>query len=35
MLTGLLEPDQGTAYCYGKNIENEMDDIRQFMGVCP
>ncbi len=28
MLTGLLEPTDGNAYCYGKSIINEMDDIR-------
>jgi ATP-binding cassette subfamily A (ABC1) protein 3 len=35
MLTGLLDITSGSASAYGKDIENEIDDIRKFMGVCP
>ncbi|KAL4492594.1 hypothetical protein ABPG72_007707 [Tetrahymena utriculariae] len=35
MLTGMLEFSQGKAEVFGKDIESEMQDIRQFMGVCP
>lgn len=40
MLTGLISPDTiwGTdrgALVYGHNIQNEMDQVRHSMGVCP
>eukprot|EP00828_Plagiopyla_frontata_P010922 TRINITY_DN1596_c0_g1_i2.p2 TRINITY_DN1596_c0_g1~~TRINITY_DN1596_c0_g1_i2.p2 ORF type:complete len:320 (-),score=35.73 TRINITY_DN1596_c0_g1_i2:34-993(-) len=35
MLTGLLEPSSGTVSICGKNIQTEMDEIRQSLGVCP
>lgn len=35
MLTGMFEFSSGSANVFGKDIETEMDDIRQFMGVCP
>jgi len=35
MLTGMLDITSGSANAYGKDIENEIDDIRKFMGVCP
>ncbi|EGR32681.1 hypothetical protein IMG5_074470, partial [Ichthyophthirius multifiliis] len=35
MLTGMLEFSQGQAEVYGKDITNEIEDIRKFMGVCP
>ncbi|KAK7490493.1 hypothetical protein BaRGS_00018279 [Batillaria attramentaria] len=35
ILTGLFPPTSGTAYIYGKNIQTEMDQIRQSLGVCP
>jgi ABC-type multidrug transport system ATPase subunit len=35
MLTGLLEPTSGRAEVFGKDIFNEMDDIRKILGVCP
>jgi ABC-type multidrug transport system ATPase subunit len=35
MLTGLLEPDQGNAYFYGLTITEDLDAIRNILGVCP
>jgi ABC-type multidrug transport system ATPase subunit len=35
MLTGLLEPDRGNAYFYGLTITEDMDSIRNMLGVCP
>ena len=35
MLTGLLEPTSGRAEVFGKDIFNEMDEIRKILGVCP
>lgn len=35
MLTGMLEFSADSANAFGKDVATEMDDIRQFMGVCP
>ena len=35
MLTGLIEKSQGDARCYDVNLFDEMDEVREFMGVCP
>ena len=35
MLTGLIEKSQGEASCYDVNLFEEMDEVREFMGVCP
>jgi ATP-binding cassette, subfamily A (ABC1), member 3 len=35
MLTGLLEPTEGSASVNGIDIFNDMGDLRNMMGVCP
>ncbi len=35
MLTGLLEPSSGTATVYGNDVSDEMDTVRESLGVCP
>ena len=35
MITGLYEPTHGYAEIYGINIFEEMDQIRENLGVCP
>lgn len=35
MLNGLITSTYGRAEVYGKDVFNEMDDVRRFMGVCP
>jgi len=35
MLTGLFGPTAGNASVFGMDIETQMDDIREVMGVCP
>lgn len=35
MLTGLLDISSGSAKAYGMDVENEVEEIRKFMGVCP
>ena len=35
MLTGLIEKSQGEASCYDTDLFEEMDQVREFMGVCP
>mmetsp|Transcript_12836 Transcript_12836/g.16455 ORF Transcript_12836/g.16455 Transcript_12836/m.16455 type:complete len:510 (+) Transcript_12836:1052-2581(+) len=35
MLTGLIEKSQGEAKCYDVDLFEEMDEVREFMGVCP
>ena len=35
MLTGLLKKSLGSAKCYDVDLFNEMDEVREFMGVCP
>lgn len=35
MLTGLFPPTAGTAYINGHSILNEIDKIRESLGLCP
>ena len=35
MITGLYEATQGSAYVYDINIFEEMDQVREILGVCP
>lgn len=35
MLTGLFGATEGTAEIFGVNIFNDMERVRQIMGVCP
>ena len=35
ILTGLFPASSGTAKVNGKNIETEMDAIRESLGLCP
>lgn len=35
MLTGLLKPSSGKAEVFGIDMFENMDEIRQMLGVCP
>lgn len=35
MLTGLIKKSVGSARAYGVDMFEEMEDVREFMGVCP
>ena len=35
MLTGLLGKSQGRARCFDVDMFEQMDEVREFMGVCP
>ena len=36
MLTGMLKPTEGFANVYGYDVfENDIDEVRSIMGVCP
>jgi ATP-binding cassette subfamily A (ABC1) protein 3 len=35
MLTGLIKKSQGQASCYNTDLFEEMEEVREFMGVCP
>jgi len=35
MLTGLIEKSRGNANCFDVNMFEQMDEVREFMGVCP
>jgi len=35
ILTGLIEPSEGIAKVFGKNIFENMNDFRMMLGVCP
>ena len=35
MLTGLIKKSHGRAICYDVDVFENMDEIREFMGVCP
>ena len=35
MLTGLIPKSEGTATIYKYDVFDEMNDVREFMGVCP
>ena len=35
MLTGMYSATEGEAHVFGKDIFTQMDDVRNFLGVCP
>ncbi len=35
MLTGLIKKSSGRAECYGRDMFEQMDEVREYMGVCP
>lgn len=35
MLIGLFKPSSGTAFIRGFNLEDEIESIHTFMGICP
>lgn len=35
MLTGLIKSTEGFAEIFGMDLFDKMDDVRQFLGVCP
>jgi len=35
MLTGLIKKSMGSAKVFGCNLFEQMDEVREFMGVCP
>ena len=35
MLTGLIKKSEGQAKVYDVDLFEEMDEVREFMGVCP
>jgi len=35
MLTGLIKKSEGAATCYDIDMFGRMDEVREFMGVCP
>lgn len=35
MLTGLIKKSHGDAHCYDVDLFEEMEEVREFMGVCP
>jgi len=35
MLTGLIERSSGNARCYDVDVFDSMDEVREFMGLCP
>ena len=35
MLTGLLKPSGGQANVFGLDMFENMDEVRQMLGVCP
>lgn len=35
MLTGLIQPTEGGASVYERDVFRDMIDVRRFMGVCP
>ena len=35
MLTGLINKTEGTAKCFDVDVFDRMDEVREFMGVCP
>ena len=35
MLTGLIVPSEGKASVFERDVSRDMQDVRQFMGVCP
>jgi ATP-binding cassette, subfamily A (ABC1), member 3 len=35
MLTGLINPSKGRASAYGKDLKEDANEVRKFMGICP
>ena len=35
MLVGMLSPTSGNAFLLNQDIKNNMDDLRQHIGLCP
>jgi ATP-binding cassette subfamily A (ABC1) protein 3 len=35
LLTGLIEKDQGTIRFYGRSIDESLDEVRKYTGICP
>ena len=35
MLTGLIESSSGSAEVYGTDLFEDMENVRQYLGVCP
>ena len=35
MLTGLIKKTEGKAICYDIDVFDNMDKIREFLGICP
>ena len=35
MLTGLIDRSEGRAHCFDVDLFERMDEVREFMGVCP
>ena len=35
MLTGMLSTTEGDSYIYGLSVKNDMDKVRDIMGICP
>jgi ABC-type multidrug transport system ATPase subunit len=35
VLCGLVYPDGGDAFVFGKNVKTQISKIRKHMGVCP
>lgn len=35
VLTGLIQASAGSAQVFDKDLFEQMDEVRQFMGVCP
>lgn len=35
MLTGLIESSSGSAEVFGEDLFEDMDNVRQYLGVCP
>lgn len=34
LLTGMLPKTNGEVQIYNKNLENELDEIRKYTGIC-
>jgi len=35
ILTGMIEMSKGRAEIFGYDVATQMNEIRQFMGICP
>jgi len=34
LITGILKPSEGTASIYGHNLQQDIDGVRQSIGLC-